>query len=71
MKKSLRQWRDEAGLTQSDLAHAVGAHASHISNYEHGRYSPNPKRRIAIWRALKRHVAVPSVEDIDFNSVIP
>jgi transcriptional regulator with XRE-family HTH domain len=45
--KTIKSLREEAGLTQEELAHASGLNTSEISNLERGRRNPR-------WETMKR-----------------
>lgn len=49
----LRQWREEAGLTQDDLADALGITQQTISEWERGRAAPHFKRSATVDKALR------------------
>lgn len=38
---NLKQLREQRGLTQNDLAEAIGMHATHLSKYERNLASPS------------------------------
>ena len=51
---SLKECRTEKGLSQGDLAKAVGVSRNTISSIETGQYSPTAKLAAAICMALER-----------------
>jgi transcriptional regulator with XRE-family HTH domain len=48
----IRRWRINTGLTQRELAQAVGVHMNQVLAWEKGRHTPKVQRRPAIARAL-------------------
>lgn len=49
----LRELREKRGLTQQDLAEAVGAHWMQISRYERGVQLPTADRVVALAKVLR------------------
>ena len=49
----LAQRRDAVGLTQDDLAHAVGRSRQTIGRWEAGTHDPSPRVRPVLARALR------------------
>ena len=54
MENSIRSLRKAAGLTQEDLAQALGVTRQTINAIEKGDYNPTIRLCIAICRALNR-----------------
>lgn len=52
VKHTLRQWRQLAGLTQDDLAEAVGVHRTTIVRWEQGKTQPTAEDIAKIEKAL-------------------
>lgn len=50
--KQIRRAREQAGITQVELANALGIQQDHISAYETGRVEPLSSRLFEIARAL-------------------
>lgn len=44
----IRARRDEAGLTQTDLARLIGVHDTYISRWERGVNTPSPAHAAAL-----------------------
>jgi transcriptional regulator with XRE-family HTH domain len=62
--KTIRQLREEAGLTQLQLASALGCTPSAVYNWERGRSEP----RASQVRAMATIFRV-SMDDIDFETM--
>jgi DNA-binding XRE family transcriptional regulator len=60
--KTIRKLREEARLTQLELANAVGVTPVTVYNWERGKYEPKASQL----RALARVFRV-SMDDIDFE----
>ncbi len=60
--KTIRKLREEARLTQLELANAVGVTPVTVYNWERGKYEPKASQL----RALARVFGV-SMDDIDFE----
>lgn len=54
----LRNARKEAGITQSELAHRIGADKAYISKVEHGRTVPTVSSFYRIVSALGMQVVI-------------
>lgn len=52
VKHTLRQWRQLAGLTQDDLAEAVGVHRTTIVRWEQGKTQPTAEDIAKIEKTL-------------------
>lgn len=52
VKHTLRQWRQLAGLTQDNLAEAVGVHRTTIVRWEQGKTQPTAEDIAKIEKAL-------------------
>lgn len=50
---TLKQLREQALLSQSELAEAIGVHPRSILDWEHGRKLPRPAHRRKLAEALK------------------
>ena len=62
--KTIRELREEAGMTQLELAVRVGVTPSAVYNWERGRNEPKATQL----RSLARVFGVP-MEEIDFEDV--
>lgn len=60
----LRKLREKAGISQAELAKAIGVVPSAIGNYENGYRRPSIEQTGLIIRALKQHGVNVSIEDI-------
>lgn len=60
--KTIRRLREEAGMTQLQLANAVGVTPVTVYNWERGRYEPKASQL----RSLSRVLGV-SMDDIHFE----
>jgi transcriptional regulator with XRE-family HTH domain len=49
---ALRHFREQAGLSQAQLAEAVGVHRSYLSDLEQGKQSEQVRRILRILRHL-------------------
>jgi transcriptional regulator with XRE-family HTH domain len=49
----LKALREKRGLTQVDLARAIGVHKMQLLRYEHGQSSPTAERVIGLARVLR------------------
>lgn len=67
-QQTLKAWRTSVGLSQTQLAHAIGGHPGQISTYENGHVTPSLDTVLAIVRTLRMAGAVLTVEDISFAS---
>ena len=71
----LKQLREKRGLSQADLAQAIGVHKSHLIRYEQAQSSPTAERIVALCRVL--HVTADALlrgdrkgeEPIEFSNV--
>jgi DNA-binding XRE family transcriptional regulator len=63
--QTIRQYREERGETQLQLAIAVGVTPATVYNWERGQFEPKASQL----RALARHFGV-SMDDIDFEGPI-
>lgn len=52
MGVALRHFREQAGLSQAQLAESVGVHRSYLSNLEQGKESEQVRRLLRILRHL-------------------
>src|SRR5438132_1379817 len=48
----LKQLREKRGLSQADLAQAVGIHKSHLIRYEQGQISPTAEKIVGLCLVL-------------------
>lgn len=51
--KTIREWRNERGLTQLELANKVGVTPGTIYGWEHGKYEPKARQLRALATALE------------------
>ena len=51
--KRIRKYREEAGLSQEELAHRCGLYRTYIGHLENGRYSPSAYILVRICKSLK------------------
>lgn len=49
---NIKKYRNDAGLTQEELANKIGAHQTYIAKLELGKINPSIKRLFEISRAL-------------------
>jgi putative transcriptional regulator len=56
MKNRLREFREEKGLTQEELATAVGVSRQSIIAIERGRFTPSTLLALKMGRLLNRSV---------------
>lgn len=54
----LREWREHRGLTQDELAAAIGGKPQSVSAWEQGRYDPRPATIRALDKALNADGAI-------------
>lgn len=66
MKNTIRQLRNERGLSQAELGAALGVSRQTIISIETGRYTPSLPLAIALGRFFGR--AIEEVFDADGNS---
>lgn len=52
MKLTLRAWRGQKQMTQTELAKAVGKSYATIHNWEQGKTEPRPKDVTALKKAM-------------------
>ena len=50
--QAVRHFREEAGLTQAELARQVGLQQSHLSELESGKMTEQTRRLVSLFRAL-------------------
>jgi len=62
--KTMREWREERGVTQLDIAFAIGVTPATVANWETGRSEPKARHL----RALAEYLGVP-MDDIDFGGL--
>lgn len=55
--KKLRRYRREKGLSQTELAEAIGVNQSNICRWERGGYLPNAAQVAALIRIFERSEA--------------
>ncbi len=55
-RANLRKARDDAGLSQSQLASKIGAHFTSVSDWERGKNVPTPRHIAGIAAATGRPV---------------
>jgi transcriptional regulator with XRE-family HTH domain len=60
--KTLKEWREERGVTQLDVAFAIGVTPATVANWESGRSEPKARHL----RALAEFLEVP-MEALDFG----
>jgi transcriptional regulator with XRE-family HTH domain len=46
--KSLKDWRESAGLTQQQVAHGIGVHVQYVSDIERGKRRPGTRVALRI-----------------------
>ncbi|MGI6512007.1 MAG: helix-turn-helix transcriptional regulator [Catenisphaera adipataccumulans] len=56
LKTRIREYREKAGMKQSELAELVGARRETIGHLENGKYNPSLKLAMAIVKVF--HVTV-------------
>lgn len=56
LKTKIKEYREKAGLKQSELAELVSARRETIVHLENGRYNPSLKLAMDIARIFKVHV---------------
>lgn len=54
--EAVRARREELGLSQAELATAVGLHQTAISRLENGQFYPSVPTQLALARELRREV---------------
>ena len=50
--EAIRHFREQAGMTQTELAELVGIRQSYLSELENGHLNEQTRRLIALFRAL-------------------
>ena len=50
--QAVRHFREEAGLTQAELARQVGLQQSHLSELESGKMTEQTRRLVSLFKAL-------------------
>jgi transcriptional regulator with XRE-family HTH domain len=59
---AVRHFREEAGLTQAELAERVGVHRSYLSDLERGGMTEQVVRLVEILKSLGARITVSGVE---------
>jgi len=62
--KTLKEWRDDRGVTQLEVAFALGITPATVANWEAGRSEPKARHL----RALAEFLEVP-MESLDFGEL--
>ena len=50
--QAIRHFREEAGLTQAELAEQVGVHRSYLAEMEAGKVTEHTRRLVGLLKAL-------------------
>jgi transcriptional regulator with XRE-family HTH domain len=56
--RAIRHFREQAGLTQAQLAGRVGVHRSYLAEIEAGKLSEQTRRIIALLKAADARIVV-------------
>ncbi len=60
----LKKYREQAGLTQAELAASIGVTQQAIANYENQHRAPSVRMCMAIIKALKKSGVDVTIEDL-------